>query len=522
MRFLLVVFLILFFVPAGSLILQSIGPADDSLSHVMHTVLGRYFVGTITLMSLVLPGVIIVGAVSAWLVTRCDFKFRPFLNWALLLPFASPPYILAYVYTDAFQDYIPNIRSMPVAALLFTSVLYPYVYLFARGAFAEQTQNTLSAAKLLGCSPLVAFWRISLPLARPSIVAGAVLAIMEVASDFGTVEYFAIDTFSTGIYRTWFALGSKVGAARLALLLLVFTLSLFSFEKWMSRRARYFGRGGVATEAERFKLHGVQAFAAIIFCITPVFIGFLFPILLLLGQVLKGGWRQINISFIEMATRSFVLAFVAGLICVIVGLFLAFSARSRKNYYAKFCLNAASFGYALPGNVLAVGVLFALGFGDTWFGRFWKNMTGQELGLLLSGTIAALLYAYVVRFGAIPLQGLVAALDRVTPALESSARLLGAHPFRILLHVYLPAMRNSVLAAVILVFVDVVKELPATLLLRPFNFDTLAVHTYHLASDERLMEASPAALFIVLVGIIPVTLLQQVTFKNQSLVNDES
>jgi iron(III) transport system permease protein len=509
---------LLLLVPTASLVWQGFSVPDETLAHLRETVLGRYLGGTFALMALVLPGVLTIGAGAAWLVARCTFPFRRFLGWALLLPFAAPPYILAYVYTDALQDAFPDVRSLPVAALLFSCVLYPYVYLLARASFEEQSTRLSEAARMLGCTGWGAFLRVGLPLARPSLVAGAAMALMEVAADFGTVEYFAIDTLSTGVYRTWFALGSKAGAARLALVLLVVAFLLLTLEKWGRRRARYFAGGpsaggnGVAggpvrTAPRRARLSGARAFAAVAFCALPVCLGFLVPVGLLARSVVREGWRHADAEFAAMAARSFGVALAAALVCCVLGAVVAWGVRDARARLGRAAANLASVGYAMPGSVLAVGVLFPLGAADAWLGEAWTGLTGRETGLILSGTLVALIYAYCVRFGAIPLQGLQAALGRVTPSLEASARTLGAGHWDTFRRVTLPLVSPSALAALVIVFVDVVKELPATLILRPFDFDTLAVRTYTLASDERLVEASPAALLIVLVGVIPVTLL---------------
>jgi iron(III) transport system permease protein len=506
-----VLLLLLFLVPVGSLFVQGFALPDDTFTHLWNTVLGGYVASTLSLVALVLPGVLVLGSVSAWLVARHDFPLRKSLSWMLLLPFASPPYILAYVYTDAFQGVFPDIRSLPVAAALFAVVLSPYVYLLARATFLEQSSRLVDAARVLGCSSLAAFFRVALPLARPSLVAGAAMATMEVVADFGTVEYFAIDTMSTGVYRTWFALGSKAGAARLALILLACAFVLLGIEKAARRRARYFQGGHATARSERTKLSGTKGWLATAFCALPVVFGFALPTALLSFRVATEGWRAVDASFGTMALRSFSLALVAGCVCCGAGALLAWSSRNARGFLARAGVNAASLGYAMPGAVLAVGVLFPLGAADAMVGDAWQAVTGVDPGLLLSGTAGGLVYAYAVRFGAIPLQSFQAALGRVTPSLEGTARVLGATPLRTFLRVHLPLTRASAAAALVLVFVDVVKELPATLLLRPFDFDTLAVHTYHLASDERLTAASPAALLIMVVGILPVIVLQKLS-----------
>lgn len=510
MRLLLAALLLLFVVPLASVIVQAFtGSEPDVLAHLVDTVLARYVGGTVGLLLLVLPGVTAIGAGCAWLVTMCRFPGSRVFEWALLLPFAAPTYILAYVYTDALQGAVPGIRSLPMAALLFVLTLYPYVFLLARASFLEQSFCVWEASRTLGCSPGESFRRVALPLARPSIVAGAALALMEVAGDFGTVEYFAVDTFSTGVYRAWFGMGNKAAAAQLSLFLLGFVLLLLFAERTSRRRQRYGHTTSRYRRLTPFTLVGRQAVLAVLACAVPIVFGFVVPAALLAARVTRGGFQRVDGSFFALAGRSFLLAVGAALLCCAAGLLLAWGARTLRGRVAQASVSIASLSYSFPGAVLAVGVLFPLAALDETVADAVMRLTGHDLGMLLSGTAGALLYAYTVRFGAVPLQGFSAALSRVTPSMEFSARVLGATSLATLRRVFMPLMRGSLLAALAIVFVDVVRELPATMVLRPFNFDTLAVYTHRLASDERLTEASPAALLIVVVGIIPVALLSR-------------
>jgi iron(III) transport system permease protein len=505
----LAVLLVLFLAPLGSLLIQAVSPADGVFEHLWHTVLGRYALGTLGLFLLVLPGVALVGTVSAWLVTMCSFPLRRLFEWALLLPFAAPAYVLAYVYTDALAESVPGIRSLPGAAALFILTLYPYVFLLARASFLQQSVCVLEAARTLGSSPGEAFRRVALPLARPSIAAGCAMALMEVAADFGTVEYFAVDTFSTGVFRAWFGLGSKAGAAQLSLALLALVGLLLWLERTSRRQRRFFQTSSRYRALAPFRLTGFKAALAVLTCAVPVAGAFLIPGGLLALNFLRGGLAHVHTDFFAMAARSLTLALGAAVLCCTLGLLLAWAARRSRSHLTRLAINVASLSYALPGAVLAVGILFPLAAVDGLVADTVLRLSGHDPGLWLSGTVVALLYAYTVRFGAVPLQGLQAAFTRVTPSMEHSSRLLGRSSLGTLRAVFLPLVRGSYLAALVIVLVDVAKELPATLVLRPFDFDTLATHTYRLASDERLTEASPAALAIVLLGMLPVYLLSR-------------
>jgi iron(III) transport system permease protein len=509
MRLPLGVLLLIFLVPLASVVVQALPDSGGVFAHLFGSVLHRYVAGTLGLALLVLPGVVLIGTGCAWLVTMCAFPLRRAFEWALLLPFSAPAYVLAYVYTDALQAAVPGIRSLPTAAVLFVLTLYPYVYLLARASFLEQSLCVLEASRTLGCTPAQSFARVALPLARPSIAAGAAMALMEVVADFGTVEYFAVDTFSTGIFRAWFGLGSKSGAAQLALLLLALVFLLLWAERSSRRRLRYFHTSTRYRRIEPFRLSRTKAALAILLCALPVLGGFAVPAGLLGARVLRSGFRHLDHSFFAMAARSVLLAAAGATICCLAGLVLAWGARRSDNVVVRAAVNLASVSYAFPGAVLAVGVLFPVSLLDGLLAEAIVWVGGEEPGLLLGGTVFALLYAYTVRFGAVPLQGLQAALQRVTPSLEWSSRLLGASPLGTLRRLFLPLVRGSFFAALVIVFADVVKELPATLVLRPFDFETLATHTYRLASDERLTEASAAALLIVVVGMAPVYLLSR-------------
>jgi iron(III) transport system permease protein len=508
--------------------------------HLASTVLGSYIGNSLILMAGVGVGTSLIGVSTAWLVTVCRFPGRRLFESLLLLPLAAPAYILAYTYTDLLeyagpiqtqlrswfgwqsaQDYwFPQVRSIFGAIVMLTLVLYPYVYLLARSAFLSQSSRLLEASCNLGCGPWQSFWRVALPLARPAIVAGLALALMETLNDFGTVEFFSVPTFTTGIYRTWFGMGERLAASQLAILLLLFIFGLIALER-VSRQQQRFYQNALQGRSVSHRLSGWGMVGAMVACGLPVMLGFGVPVVVLLRLMGAGGEavsRDGDVDFPtaasatgpsdrfwEFAYHSFLLAALTAVIAILLSIFLAYSQRLRPTN--RWATQLATLGYAVPGAVIAVGVLVPLGQFDNAVDAWSRSTFGVSTGLLLSGTIAALVFAYLVRFLAVGFGAVESSLDRIKPSLDDAARSLGCGPVATLQKVHLPLMRSGLVTGLILVFVDVMKELPATLIIRPFNFDTLAVRVYNLASDERLGEAAAPALAIVLVGLLPVLLL---------------
>jgi iron(III) transport system permease protein len=500
-------------------------------------VLPEYILNSLLLSLGVGLGVAVVGVATAWLTAMTEFPGRRVFDWALLLPLAMPAYVMAYVYTDLLQfvgplqtalreafgwgrsDYwFPEIRSLGGATLMFICVLYPYVYLLARTAFLERCAGTFEAARSLGQSSWQAFFRVSLPLAPPALVAGVALVLMETLADYGTVAYFAVPTFTTGIYRAWFALGDRVAAAQLAGALLSFVLCLMALERISRGRARFHETG--RRKSERQPLAGARAWLASLVCLTPLLLGFLLPGALLFKLALGEGDSEFGIRYAVLAGNSLLVAGISAVLAVALAVLLAYSLRLTQQQgaprggrpdwsapLAKLANRIVGLGYAVPGSVIAVGVLIPVTRLDHWLAALWLDLSGQSPGLLLTGGIAALIYAYLARFLAIALHTVESGLQRVTPSMDAAAKSLGCGPVEALRRVHLPLLRRTLFSAGLLVFVDVMKELPATLVMRPFNFDTLATQTFTLASDERLAEASTAALAIVAVGLLPVMLL---------------
>ena len=516
--------------------------------HLANTVLGTYVGNSLGLMLGVGVGTIAIGVSTAWVVTLCSFPGRRLFESSLLLPLAAPAYILAYTYTNLLdysgpiqtllrksfgwqsaQDYwFPNVRSIGGAIVMLTLVLYPYVYLLARSAFLTQSSRLLEASQNLGCSPWQSFWRVALPLARPAIVAGLSLALMETLNDFGTVEFFSVPTFTTGIYRTWFGMGERLAASQLAVLLLLFIFGLIALERMSRQQQRYYQNAGQGRSMSRYTLSGLRSTSAIMMCSLPIFLGFLLPIGTLLQLMTTGSRAALgdtqgdsdfptassalvstvstpNDRFWEFAYHSFLLAALTATIAILISIILAYAQRLRPAN--RWLTQWATLGYAVPGAVIAVGVLVPLGQFDNAVDAWSRSTFGVATGLLLSGTITALIFAYLVRFLAVGFGAVESSLDRIKPTLDDAAQSLGCGSVKTLQKVHLPLMRSGLVTGLILVFVDVMKELPTTLIVRPFNFDTLAIRVYNLASDERLAEAAAPALAIIWVGLLPVVLL---------------
>jgi iron(III) transport system permease protein len=515
--------------PLVAVFVMALWPDDNIWPHLAATVLPRYLTTTVALMAAVGVGTLVIGVTGAWLVTMYRFPGRRLFEWALLMPLAVPAYVIAYVYTDLLEyagpvqgairslfgfdsaaDYwFPEIRSLPGAAVMMTAVFYPYVYLLARSAFLEQSLCVLEVSRTLGCGPWASFRRVALPLARPSIVVGLALVLMETLNDFGTVDYFAVQTLTAGLYNVWLILHNRAAAAQIALVLMGFVLLLIVAERLGRRRRGYQATSTRTRGAPGVLLTGWPAHLATLACALPIVVGFVVPVLALGRHAVLRFEESWNAGFLTHAVNSLGLSAGAALIAVAIGLFLAYAVRLDGGRGLRLLVRFASLGYAIPGAVLAVGVLTVLAGVDNTVDRIMERSFGIDTGLLLSGTVFALLFAYTVRFLALSHGTLEAGLGRVRPSLDMAARTLGRTPGQVLREVHAPLVRGSLLTAALLVFVDCMKELPATLILRPFNFETLATHVYQFASDELLEQSALAALSIVLVGLIPVLLLSR-------------
>ena len=493
--------------------------------HLLDTVLNDYLINSLLLLLGVGMGVLILGVPTAWLTSMCSFPGRRWLSWALLLPLAMPAYIIAYTYAGlldfagpvqswirdltglSYGDYwFFEIRSLGGAIIMMSLVLYPYVYLMARAAFLEQSVSSIEVGCSLGYSRWQALWKLALPMARPAIIAGLSLALMETLADYGTVQYYGVSTFTTGIFRTFYGYGDTAAAAQLAASLLAFVILLVLLERYSRRRARYHSAAESRARADLIPLSGSKAIMACVICLSPLMFGFIIPATqLLFWAVFEAeplGW-----DFVGLAWNSFSLAFLAAIIAVILAIILSYAKRTKPIKPVRTVLAMAGFGYALPGTILAIGVLIPLAWLDHRLIDIFGSLGWDSPGLLLSGSLVALLFAYTVRFLAVALGSVQSGLEKIKPSLDHVGRSMGHSPLDILRKIHVPLMRSSILTAVLIVFVDVLKELPATLILRPFNFNTMAVRAYELASDERLVDAAPASIMIVLVGLIPVLML---------------
>ena len=508
-------------------------PSNDAWLHLKDTVLTEYIINSLLLVTGVSIGALIIGITTAWLISVCDFPGRKVFSWLLLLPLAFPPYIIAYTYTGlldfagpiqsslretfdwGFGDYwFPEIRSLNGAITMLSLVLYPYIYLLTRTAFSEQSTSFREASHILGIGLRKTFLKAALPLARPAIVAGLTLVVMETLADYGTVHYFGIPTFTTGIFRTWFGLGDRVAATQLASLLLLCVFLVIIFERYSRQSAKYQNLSSTQKKW-RYPLSGSRAVMAILICTVPVLLGFILPAIQLFIWAVKTAPDIINNSFYELVFNTIKLALIVAVIVVTVATFLAYGKRVSSHFAVAYSVNISTMGYAVPGIIIAVGVLLPFAWFDNTLDAWLNNRFGISSGLLLTGTLAALVFAHVVRFMAIGLNSVDANLAKIHRSIDDAAQLLGHKSLDRFFNVHLPLIRSGVLTAALLVFVEVIKELPATLVLRPFNFNTLAVRTYELASDERLADSACSALLIVAVGILPILILNRSISKSQ-------
>jgi len=503
-------------------------PSGDIWAHLANTVLLRYVWVTLSLAIGVGALAAAIGVGAGWLVAMHDFPGRRMFEWALLLPLAMPAYIIGYVYAEMLdysgfvqaglralfgwsrpQDYwFPEVRSLEGAILLFSLALYPYVYVLARAAFLSQGAGPLEAARALGAGPWRSFFRIALPLARPGIVAGAALAIMETMNDIAIPLHFGLQTFSVGVFDAWLQMGSAPAAAQLALAMLGLIALTLIAERY-GRAGRGMAESGRSMRrAQRRRLHGANGWFAALLCLAPISLGFLAPSIHLADAAL--GESDALERFPTLAANSVLAASVAAVAALLVALGLAYGRRLRPTRAVRTANRAATLGYGMPGPVLALGVLVPLAAFDNWFDGQARQLFGVSTGLMLTGSIAALCFAYTVRFLALAYGSVEAGLERVTPSIDGAARTLGSGPWRVLARVHAPLLRGSAAAALILVFVDCMKELPMTLLLRPFGFETLATDVYQYASAEQLEASALPALAIVVAGLAPIILLSRV------------
>ena len=519
--------------PMLAVLIAAFSGGTDTVAHLLDTVLPRYAGNTLLLILIVSSGTFLIGVGAAWLVTMTRFPGARIIEIALVLPLAFPAYVLAYAYTHILdhpgivqttlrevmgygpRDYwFPEIRSLGGAGLMLVLVLYPYVYLLARASFLQQSGTTFLAARALGSSAWAAFFRVSLPLARPAIAAGVLLAVMETIADFGTVAYFGVPTFATGIYTSWFSLADRAGAAQLALCLLSFALLLAVLERMQRGRSKYYDPSRRSQDKAVLTLTGWRGWAALCACLLPVVLGAVLPGLVLFSMGLGSEQNLMSARYLGFLQNSLTLAGIAAMLTVAGAIAVGFFQRMRPGRLSAGAAYAARLGYAVPGGVIAVGLLVPFAAFDNALDGWMRATFNVSTGLLVTGSIWLLIGAYLVRFSAAALGAYEGGQALVHANMDAASRSLGQTPFGTLRRVHLPILTPSLLTALLIVFVDVMKELPATLIMRPFNYDTLAVQAYRLASDERLDGAAVPSLVIVAMGLLPVILICRQVGRN--------
>ena len=512
--------LIIFCAPIFIVLSSLFGDYSDNWSHLYNYVLGDYISSTVILIFGVSILVFFIGTITAWIVTNYDFYGKSFFEWSLILPLSIPPYILAYTFTGLFDPFgdannlmrnifnlssdvsvFPNVRNIYGAILVFSFTLYPYVYLVSRSSFLNQSKSMKEAARLLGLSEIGIFFKLGLPIIRPAVIGGLMLVIMETLSDFGAVDHFAIQTFTTGIFRTWYGMYDLQTAMQLASLLLLIVGLFFILERNSRNNAAFTANNASFVNDNEVKLSGVKSFGAFLACFIPLFVGFILPITELIFWSFVNESTFFNQKFLQTSFNTISLAIFAGLITAFLALIINFSIRLKPGVIIKKLSSLLSIEYAVPGLILAVGMVQLLIYIDSNF----LNTTD----IVLTGSLFGLLVAYIIKTYALANSSIESGYEGINSYIDESSKLLGATGWSMLRRVHVPLMKTSFLTAALLVMSEVVKELPATLILRPFNFETLAVSTYIYAAEERMIQAASPAISIVLIGLIPIVFLSK-------------
>ncbi|EKO3540247.1 iron ABC transporter permease [Vibrio fluvialis] len=519
--------------PILAIFFTAIGQTDDVFAHLMSTVMPTYAFNTVVLTLSVMALALLFGIPSAWLMAMCRLPGEKVLQWALVLPLAIPGYIVGYIFTGWFdyagpiqvwlraqtgwmagEYYFPDIRSLAGASIVLALVLYPYVYLMCRAAFMEQNVSLLQSARLLKCSPWESFRRISLPLVRPSIAVALSLVAMETVGDFGTVSYFAVNTLTTAVYDTWMNYSNLTAAAKISAVMLVIVLLLLSAERYSRRRQKLYQSQFNSHEDFRYALRGWKKWLALLWCWGLVCVAFIFPLLQLLSYAYTYFEQSWTAEFREYALNSLQVSLSAAVIGVAVALVVNFYNRLKSNRVSVALMRLSSMGYAVPGTVLAIGVMVPVLTLDHAVNDVAKAMQWGRPGLIFSGTMFAIIFALIVRFSAVAIGSIESSLNKISPSLDMAARTMGCQANAMLWRVHLPLVRRGALIAGLLVFIESMKELNAALLLRPFNFETLATYVYNYASDEHLELAALPAVLLVLVGLIPLVVVNRSLEQN--------
>ena len=527
-----------FFTPVVAVVVTAAGDSGGLWQHLFATVLPRYVINTVALMSGVGALSVLFGVTAAWVVCRYEFFGRQWCQWILLLPAAIPSYLIAYTYTDfleyagpvqgflrhffswqsAREYWFPEIRSMGGAIFVMSAVLYPYVYVIARTAFLLTPSSYFEAARISGRNM---FWSVGLPLARPAIVAGVALVMMETISDFGTVEYFAIETLTLGIFNVWLGMNNLAAAAQIATCAFLFIILLLLVEILARAKRRFVDTSRNSVSFSPEPLNGWRAGFCIFFCLFPVVVGFVTPVSVLVGFIIEGHSTALTAAMFDAAANSILIGCAVASLVMATAVFLGLVASFNKNLVVQRLTAISSLGYAFPGTILAVGVVMAGGALDNYVAIFSRDIFGWEYGGGLTSGVALVIFACVVRFQAVGYGAVKSGLARISESMIEASRVLGHGFGKTMGSVILPMMRLSCVAGGLLVFVDVMKELPMTLLLRPFDFETLATYVYQFAKDEMLEKAALPALAIVVTGVIPVIVMNAALNRFQPLYNSK-
>ncbi len=514
---------LLFVIPIFFVISSLFGEFNENWNHLFNFVLADYVLNSLYLILGVSILSLIFGVGTAWLVTNYEFLCKSWLEWAVILPLAVPPYILAYTFTGLFDTFgsaneliryifnsnddfalFPNVRNIFGAILVFSFTLYPYIYLTARMSFINQSKTLIEVGKVLGLENKSIFLKLAIPMARPAIIAGLALVIMETLSDFGAVEHFAVPTFTIGIYRTWFGMYDLKTAMQLASLLLIFVSVFLLLEKVERRKLSYSYASSTFKPIDKQKLKGTKNLLAFFFCFTPLLIGFLLPIFEITNWALNYTSENFfSKVFLNSLMNTIMLGVAAGIICTFFAFVFNFLKRFEKGIFLKGLSFSLPMGYAIPGLVLAVGIIQFFTFVD-------NNFLGPNFSLIITGSIVGLLLAYIMKSYALANNSIESGYERISHAIDDVSLSLKVSKFKIFSQVHLPLIKTSLLTSLVLVISEVIKELPATLILRPFNFDTLAVTTYIYAAEERMFEAATPAMMIVLIGLVPIFFLSKI------------
>lgn len=516
------IFLFFIFITPVILVLSSLfNGYSDNWFHLYNYVLSEYIINSIFLILGVSFFVVLIGVLSSWLVTNYDFFGKSFFEWALILPLAVPPYILAYTFTEIFDTYgsantllsniflfdekkvfFPSVRNIYGAIAVFSFTLYPYVYLVSRMAFVNQSISIIEAGRILGLSRVGAFFKLSIPLIRPAIFAGLALVIMETLSDFGAVEHFAIATFTTGIFRTWYGMYDLNTAMQLASLLLIFVTIFLVFERLSRKKAAFVSSNSLYKKHKVMKLKGSYSFFAMLFCLIPVFVGFILPIIELINWTINYKLDFFNRDFLKSAFNSLLLALIAAFLCTMIAFLINFTARYQGNKLLSFLSSTLMLGYAVPGLILAIGITQLLTIIDNSFNLF-------TIDIVLTGSLIGLIIAYIIKSYALSNSTIESGFQRISNSLDDISKTLNISGIKLMYKIHFPLLRTGLLTSTLLVGSEVIKELPATLILRPFNFETLAVSAYNYASEERMYEAAAPSIAIVIVGLLPIIILSR-------------